>query len=113
MPSQTVLLRSKQQLPGRRSGLWGVSPAAWPAEAAALRPESQAFVTGMFVSRDAGDVIPGTRPERLRCRARVPGRRRTTISLPLSSGRGRQHTVDSGGKGFCLLTTSFWCWCEI
>jgi hypothetical protein len=22
-------------------------------------------------------------------------------------------TVESGGKGFCLLTTSFWCWCEM
>ena len=22
-------------------------------------------------------------------------------------------TVDNTGKGFCLLTTSFWCWCEM
>lgn len=24
-----------------------------------------------------------------------------------------QETKDSGGKGFCLLTTSFWCWWEM
>lgn len=52
--------------------------------------ESQAFVTGTLISGDAGDVIPGMRPERLRCRARAPGGRRTRPACPgLSAHRGQ------------------------